>query len=171
MEIRAVNVSVGFLSIQNQGKHFIASLFSLFPIKIKVESPRLASLHAVEDVSVISRLYRFCSVDSKLSSSVLVSGVRPLVGKMTFTVVTSSKTFSTYVFLPQFKKPVVGPEVLNGLTGVVVEKLDPQGRVDVNGEIWTAVSSQGGCVEEGEKVLVEKIDGNKLVVRKEKTRM
>ena len=79
--------------------------------------------------------------------------------------------FSTYVFLPQFKKPVVGPEVLNGLTGVVVEKLDPQGRVDVNGEIWTAVSSQGGCVEEGEKVLVEKIDGNKLVVRKEKTRM
>lgn len=73
--------------------------------------------------------------------------------------------FTTYIFLPQFKKPVIGPETLVNSTGFVVEKLNPRGRVNINGEIWAAISL-GGCVEEGEKILVEKIDGNKLIVKK-----
>ncbi len=61
-------------------------------------------------------------------------------------------------------KAVSGAEGLVGETGVAKEKLDPEGNVYVHGELWSAECD--GVIEEGEEVVVEKVDGLKLKVKK-----
>lgn len=53
-----------------------------------------------------------------------------------------------------------------GMEGVVKESVDKNviGEVKVDGKLWSAISSRK--IEVGESVLVERIDGVKLVVRK-----
>ncbi len=41
-----------------------------------------------------------------------------------------------------------------------------QGQVNLSGQIWSARSSDGEIIKEGETVTVEKIDGVKLIVKK-----
>lgn len=65
------------------------------------------------------------------------------------------------------------PESLNaercvGDTAIVTEKIDnieAKGAVKVGGVVWSARSLSGSVIEEGEKVIIEKIDGVKLIVR------
>jgi membrane-bound serine protease (ClpP class) len=61
-------------------------------------------------------------------------------------------------------KVVSGAEGLIGTTGVVKKTLDPVGNVYVHGELWAAVSDD--TIAEGESVVVEKVDGLKVKVRK-----
>lgn len=56
-----------------------------------------------------------------------------------------------------------------GKTAVVTEtvnNIEAKGQVSVDGTIWTARSSDGSVIEKSEKVTVEKIDGVKLIVKK-----
>lgn len=54
-----------------------------------------------------------------------------------------------------------------GLTGIVTEEISKNviGEVKVDGKKWSAISNKK--INVGEEVIVEKIDGVKLVVRKE----
>ena len=55
-----------------------------------------------------------------------------------------------------------------GKEGVVIEPIDgvnASGQVKVGGQIWSAVSRDGGSVEKGERVEVIEISGVKLVVK------
>ena len=55
-----------------------------------------------------------------------------------------------------------------GQTAIVVEDIDnieSKGQVNVNGIVWTARSSDGTPFKKDERVIVEKIDGVKLIVR------
>ncbi|MCG3205064.1 MAG: hypothetical protein KCHDKBKB_01781 [Elusimicrobia bacterium] len=61
-------------------------------------------------------------------------------------------------------KPRTGAESLIGMIGTVTTALQPEGNVDLNGELWTAISDL--TVESGEKVKVVKVDGIKLYVEK-----
>ena len=61
-------------------------------------------------------------------------------------------------------KGSTGIEGLIGETGVVKSKLNPQGLVLVHGETWSAVSDS--TISDGEKVVVEAVDGLKIKVRK-----
>ncbi len=61
-------------------------------------------------------------------------------------------------------KAVSGAEGLVGQTGVVKKTLDPEGNVYVHGELWSAVCD--GTITEGESVVVEKVDGLKVKVKK-----
>jgi membrane-bound serine protease (ClpP class) len=72
--------------------------------------------------------------------------------------------FMAYIFLPQLKKPVTGKEGMIGLTGEVVEPLNPRGKVRIKGELWDAESNQK--VEKGERVIVEDLEGLCLRVKK-----
>jgi len=63
------------------------------------------------------------------------------------------------------------PEALNldrviGMTGIVTEEIKKNtiGEVKVDGKKWSAIS--GSKIEEDTEVIIEKIDGVKLVVRK-----
>lgn len=61
-------------------------------------------------------------------------------------------------------KATSGAEGLVGETGVVKKKLDPEGKIYVHGELWAAVCD--GTIDEGETVVVEKVDGLKVKVKK-----
>jgi membrane-bound serine protease (ClpP class) len=61
-------------------------------------------------------------------------------------------------------KATSGAEGMIGATGVAKETLDPEGNVYVHGELWSAVCD--GTIAEGESVVVEKIDGLTVKVKK-----
>lgn len=73
--------------------------------------------------------------------------------------------FMAYIFLPQLKKPVTGTEGMIGLTGMAVETLKPAGMVRIRGELWAA-ESINGWIWKGEKIVIEKVDGLTLIVKK-----
>lgn len=55
-----------------------------------------------------------------------------------------------------------------GKIGVVIMEINNTlgtGQVNVLGSIWTARSSDGAVIEKGRRVLIESIDGVKLIVR------
>jgi membrane-bound serine protease (ClpP class) len=84
-------------------------------------------------------------------------------------ILASLITFIAYIFLPQLKQPVTGAEGMVGMTGVVVETLNPNGTVRIRGELWNAVSING-LIEREEKAMVEKVNGLNLLVKKLKKR-
>ncbi len=56
-----------------------------------------------------------------------------------------------------------------GETGIVIEEINnltSTGQVKINGNIWTARSTNGGIIPKDELVTVDKIDGVKLMVTK-----
>ena len=61
-----------------------------------------------------------------------------------------------------------GVEALIGQTGLVVERISPftGGRVYLKGELWKAFDSEGGTLEENTPVVIEKIEGVSLYVRR-----
>lgn len=44
------------------------------------------------------------------------------------------------------RRPRVGVEALDGATGRVVERCDPEGSVRIRGEVWTARSASGAAL-------------------------
>ena len=62
-------------------------------------------------------------------------------------------------------KVSAGREELIGKTAEVLTAVDPRGTVFVEGERWTAIS-EAGRVEPGEEVIIIKVDGLKIWVRK-----
>ena len=58
-------------------------------------------------------------------------------------------------------------DALIGQIGVVSEAIDAnntQGRVKAGGDDWRALSSHGGAIAAGQKVVVLRVDGTKLIV-------
>jgi len=61
-------------------------------------------------------------------------------------------------------KPTTGKEGLIGMVGVAKTDLNPEGKVFVFGELWDAYSDS--FIKQGEKVIIEKIEGFKIFVKK-----
>jgi membrane-bound serine protease (ClpP class) len=74
-------------------------------------------------------------------------------------------TFIAYIFLPHLKKPMTGSEGMIGLTGIVEEPLNLRGTVRIRGELWMA-ESISGTIKTGEKIIVERVQGLTLLVKK-----
>jgi membrane protein implicated in regulation of membrane protease activity len=79
----------------------------------------------------------------------------------------ASRTLFKKAFMRSADRMKVGVEAMVGQEAVVTESLaDPHGgTVRINGELWTA-RSLSGPVAEGERVVVEQVDGLKLWVRR-----
>jgi membrane protein implicated in regulation of membrane protease activity len=60
---------------------------------------------------------------------------------------------------------VTSPESIVGSEGIVQQDMEPEGYVQVRGELWKASSVMGG-LKKGEAVIVAGIDGLKLTVTK-----
>lgn len=85
-------------------------------------------------------------------SAIALVATRPLVRKITKTNVQPTNA-DRYI----------------GQSAVVTETIDnigAKGQVSVSGSIWTARSADGSVIEKNEKVTVERIDGVKLIVKK-----
>jgi len=63
-----------------------------------------------------------------------------------------------------WKERQTGREGMVDLVGTVTRRLDPEGKVLLRGEIWTAVSETGIPIEVGSKVKVSRIEGLKVYV-------
>lgn len=59
----------------------------------------------------------------------------------------------------------VGAELLLGKTGVARSRIAPEGWVSIQGERWGAISDSGP-IEEGERVIIDRVEGLKLRVRR-----
>ncbi len=62
------------------------------------------------------------------------------------------------------KRPTIGLADLSGSRGRAIGSLDPDGMVMVDGEIWTARTTDGR-IERGTKITVVRQEGLKLYVR------
>jgi membrane-bound serine protease (ClpP class) len=56
-----------------------------------------------------------------------------------------------------------------GKRGVVIETLQPSGKIIVEGEIWNATSRDRTIIEKGRQVKVVGINGMTLIVEEEKS--
>src|SRR5919198_1538175 len=68
----------------------------------------------------------------------------------------------------QRRRARVGAEALIGASAEVVERLDPEGRVRVAGELWAARAVHEGRVEQGAAVRILRLEGLTLVVEPER---
>jgi len=83
-------------------------------------------------------------------------------------------TFILFLFLRKFSKKLISESseetnifALIGKTGIVVKEIpeDGKGYVKVGSEEWSAIAENGKKIEEEQKVLVNSIEGNKLIVK------
>ncbi len=109
-----------------------------------------------------------------IAGLISLTGVHWLVQILVFAVVSAilfvfTRPIATKHFMKNIEKTNV--DSLIGKEGIVKQEIDnieAQGVVKLNGMDWTARSVNGTKIPAGEKVLVDSIDGVKLmVVRKE----
>jgi membrane-bound serine protease (ClpP class) len=135
----------------------------MFILEVKVASYGLLTLGGVT-CSVLGALMLFDSPEPALRASLSVILPITLVSALVFIVAVwlSVKTMRT--------QPTTGQEGLIGLTGFARTALDPQGQVEVRGEIWKAVGPRsgtaGGGIEVGDSIEVVAVKGLLLTVRK-----
>ncbi len=74
-------------------------------------------------------------------------------------------SFLTALVIQSLRSGVVtGESALVGETAVVVQTLNPEGKVFISGEIWNAESPEK--IKKDDEVIIEKVDGMKLHVKK-----
>lgn len=153
---------LGLLPVNYVGLIFIGIAFVLFVLDIK--APTHGALTAVGTGSFIAGsliLFNSASVPAFANVSVpLVVVVGLLLGAVFFAVV--------MIAVRAMQRPVVtGKESMLGKEGYAVSRLDPAGIVQVAGERWSARRAAGAAaIEVNERVVVEEVQGLKLIVRK-----
>ena len=83
---------------------------------------------------------------------------------ITFLVFISSRKLSKKLISKSSEETNI--YALKGKKGIVVKEIPEDGRgyVKVGGEEWSAVSENGEKIEKDEKVIIIKVEGNKLIV-------
>ena len=87
-----------------------------------------------------------------ISSLLLIAFIRPIVTK-----------------LFKSNNVAMNSDSVIGKNAIVIKKIDNlhgKGQVKVAGEVWSAISSDGDDIEEGATVIVLRIEGVKLIVKK-----
>jgi membrane-bound serine protease (ClpP class) len=109
-----------------------------------------------------------------LGSMMLIKASSPLelTGISSMLIITTTAVTALFFLLvigagvkSQKRKAVTGLEAMTGRTGIVLDKLEPGGRVLVQGEIWNA-SSLSGNINKGEGVRVSAVKKFMLYVEK-----
>ena len=90
-----------------------------------------------------------------------------------FAILSAALLFSTRPLVKKFlkkrKSQETNLELILGHVGIVEEDIHNDlalGAVKINGLVWSARSEDGSEIEKGEFVVVQKISGNKLIVKK-----
>lgn len=145
------------IPINTTGLALILFAMALFVIDLKVQS------HGILTVGGVVALV--------LGSLLLVGGDASMarisysvIGTMVVTTVIFFVFVLGAAFRAQRRKPVTGMEGLIGERGTALTDLEPSGRVFVHGEYWEAESPER--IERGAAVVVDRVDGMRLRVRK-----
>ena len=148
------------LSFNLAGLLLIILAIILFILEVKVPSYGALTIGGIVALTLGSLML----IDpSALYISISLSYIIPIVA-----ITTSFFVFIiSYALKAQFKKPVTGLEGMVGEVGIAKSDLNPDGKVQVHGEIWNAlVQLNGEVIKKGEKVEVVRTEGMKLIVKK-----
>lgn len=95
-----------------------------------------------------------------------------IVQATVFLVTSAILLFATRPFVDKFTKDdddsKTNAFAIEGKIGKVVTTIDPiegKGQIKINGEIWSAKSWDDTCISQDTKVIVERIDGVKAIVK------
>jgi membrane-bound serine protease (ClpP class) len=146
--------ALGVLPVNYTGLIFIALAFVLFVVDLKAPTHGVLTVGGI--VSLVagalllfnSPLYRV-----SLSAVVAVAVVTGLFFAFALTKVIQSRR----------RQPVTGREGLVGRVGIARTRLDPDGTVLVQGELWQSIAVDGP-IERDERVKVEAVEGFTLQV-------
>jgi membrane-bound serine protease (ClpP class) len=160
--IGAISLILAFFAFQTLPVNYAGILLIilaviLFILEMKVTSYGLLSLGGVISLFLGSlMLFEGTGPEMRLSLSVLIPTVVMVSG---FFVIVAG-----LVFRSQISQPRTGDKGLIGDIGVVKERLAPEGKVFVHGELWNAESPEP--IEVSEKVRVVAVE--QLVLKVEK---
>lgn len=141
------------LPVNYAGLLLIALAIVFFILEVKVTSYGALSIGGLISLTLGSiMLFEDIKVSLKLMMPTIV-----LIGG--FFVVVATLAFRAYR-----AKPKSGAEGLVGETGIVRERIDPEGLVFVHGEYWRAVADEP--IDPGQKIRVEGIEGLVLKVKR-----
>jgi membrane-bound serine protease (ClpP class) len=155
---------MGLLPVNYVGLIFMAIAFVLFILDIK--APTHGALTAAGTASFIAGgliLFNSASVPGFANVSVgLVVGMGLLLGGSFFLIV--------LLAVRVMKTPVItGRESMVGKEGYAITEIDPIGIVQVAGEQWSAhLAKKAKSVAKDERVIVDEVQGVKLIVSKKK---
>jgi len=152
--------SMHTLPINYAGLALIIFAIILFVLEIKVISHGILSVGGVISLALGSMM--LIEEESVLEAMAISMELIILV------VVLTAAFFLFAISLgikAQRRKPATGQEGIVGESGYAINKLNPNGRVKVHGEIWIAESEEG-IIKKGDSVLVIAISGLKLKVKK-----
>ncbi len=91
--------------------------------------------------------------------------VNPFILAMGATIVLGlNLSLAILIFNIMRKRPTTGQQGMIGEVGVVLKKVNRQAKIKIHGEIWTARCDKP--LKAGEKVMVERVEGLTLVVKK-----
>lgn len=153
---------MGILPVNWFGIVFLATAFVLFVLDIK--APTHGALTAAGVASLIVGalvLFNSPGVPSFQRVSVpLIVGTSIATGALFFIILGFA--------LRAQRSPIrIGHESLVGRVGRVRDDLAPSGTVQLGGELWTAQVVEGGePIPTGSQVVVERVEGIRLFVRK-----
>ncbi len=100
-----------------------------------------------------------------LYSKKLISPLETIITLLLYAAITSYITYKLYKI--QTSNAAIGPESMIGKRGVVIDPLNPEGLIEVEGELWKAVSKNRERINTGEKVRVTSHMGLTLIVERE----
>ena len=115
-------------------------------------------------------LFMSFGIGAILTGLVSILGIGTSIQILIFAVI----TFILFLFLRKFSKKLISESseetnifALIGKTGMVVKEIpeDGKGYVKVGSEEWSAIAENGKKIEDGQKILVNSIEGNKLIVK------
>jgi membrane-bound serine protease (ClpP class) len=153
---------MGVLSVNWFGALFLIIAFALFILDIK--APTHGALTAAGVGSfIVGALVLFNSPGVPQFQRVSV----PLVISVGIIIGISFAIILGFALRAQ-KIPVrMGPESLLGALGTARGRIDPTGQVQLQSELWSAELAEGAeSIQSGEKVVVVKVEGLKLKVRR-----
>lgn len=151
---------LGVLPVNWFGVIFMATSFVLFALDIKAPTHGALTVAGLGSF-VVGALVLFNSPgtpDFQRVSVPLVIGAGGLTASLFFLLV-------TYVIRGQRRKVEVGRETLIGKIGRANTAMNPNGTVQVAGELWSAQVEGETSIEAGAKVEILGIDGLRLLVK------
>jgi membrane protein implicated in regulation of membrane protease activity len=107
-----------------------------------------------------------------LTSLITLSGIRIEFQILSFILLTVISFITIRPFFLKHMKPLGGNSETNvyaliGKEAILTSTISKggSGKLKIRGDEWTALSENNSAIEAGNKVLILKIDGNKLIVK------
>ena len=159
--IGGISLILAFFAFQSLPINWAGVLLILFGVSLLIAEIKIASHGILTAGGVVAMvlgsfmLYDAPEVGFRVSWTVILPTVGAMAGLVAWAVSAGVRAM--------MKRPVTGSAGMIGRVAVARSALGPEGQVQVDGEIWRAVS-EGGVIPAGEKVRVTAVDGLTLTV-------